>query len=80
MYSKEAAIIVKIYTDDQKYNGVSDSFDFKLTIFYNICRRSNLPLKGYITAFPTILKGLAQVHYYNYSLSTKQFNAACIYI
>ena len=80
MYSKEAATIMKIYTDDQKYNSISNSFNFKLTIFYNICRRSSLPPKGYITAFPTILKGLAQAHYYNYSLSTKQFNAAYTYI
>ena len=71
IYNKEAATIVKIYTDDQKYNGVSDSFNFKLTIFYNIYRRSGLPFKGYISTFPTILKGLVQVYYYNYSLSTK---------
>ena len=71
VYSKEAVTIAKIYIDDQKYNGVSNSFNFKLTIFYDICRRSGLPPKGYITVFPTILKGLAQIHYYNYSLSTK---------
>ena len=58
IYSKEVIIIAKIYTDNQKYNSVSDSFNFKLTIFYNIYRRSNLPLKGYISVFPTILKGL----------------------
>jgi len=58
-YSKEVAIIAKIYTDDQKYDGVSDSFNFKLTIFNNICKRSGLPLKGYIVAFPSMLKGLA---------------------
>jgi len=59
MYSKEAATIAKIYTDDQKYDRVSNSFNFKLTIFYNIYKRASLPPKGYITAFPTILKGLA---------------------
>jgi len=59
MYSKEAATIAKIYTDNQKYDGVSNSFDFKLTIFYNIYKRAGLPPKGYITALPTILKGLA---------------------
>jgi len=59
IYSKEAATIAKIYTDDQKYNRVSNSFNFKLTIFYNICKRAGLPSKGYITAFPTMLKGLA---------------------
>jgi len=59
MYSKEAATIAKIYTDDQKYDGVSDSFNFKLTIFYNICKRAGLPPEGYITALLTMLKGLA---------------------
>ena len=59
IYSKEVATIAKIYIDDQKYNKVSNSFDFKLTIFYNICKRASLPLKGYITIFLTMLKGLA---------------------
>ena len=59
IYSKEVATITKIYTDDQKYNRVSNSFNFKLTIFYNICKRAGLPPKGYITVFPTMLKGLA---------------------
>ena len=59
IYSKEAVTIAKIYTDDQKYNSVSDSFNFKLTIFYDICRRSSLPFKGYMTVFPIMLKGLA---------------------
>ena len=59
IYSKEVAIIAKIYTDNQKYNRVNDSFNFKLTIFYNIYKRSGLPLEGYIVAFFSILKGLA---------------------
>ena len=59
IYSKEAATIAKIYTGDQKYNGISNSFNFKLTIFYNIYKRSSLPFKSYIIAFPIILKGFA---------------------
>ena len=59
IYSKEVAIIAKIYIDDQKYNKVNNSFNFKLTIFYNIYKRSGLPLESYIVAFPSILKGLA---------------------
>ena len=59
MYSKEVATIAKIYMDDQKYDGVSNSFNFKLTIFYNIYKRSGLPPEGHIVAFPSILKGLA---------------------
>ena len=53
IYSKEAATIAKIYTDDQKYDGVSNSFNFKLTIFYNICKRAGLPPKG----IPNYAKG-----------------------
>ena len=71
IYSKKTAIIIKIYTDDQKYNSMSNNFDFKLIIFYDIYRRSSLPPEGYITMFPIMLKGLAQVYYYNYNLSTK---------
>ena len=33
-----------------------------------------------MTAFPTMLKGLAQQHYYNSGLSTKTFDAACAHI
>jgi hypothetical protein len=80
IYSKKAVTIAKIYTDDQKYNSISNSFDFKLTIFYNIHRRSGLPPESYMTTFLIILKGLAQVYYYNCSLSTKQFDAAYTYI
>jgi hypothetical protein len=58
MYSKEVATIAKIYMDDQKYDRVSDSFNFKLTIFYNICKRSGLLPEGHVVAFPNMLKGL----------------------
>jgi hypothetical protein len=56
---KEAAIVAKMYTDSQKYNGVSESFDFKLAIFEDICRRAGLQLDSYMIVFPTMLKGLA---------------------
>jgi hypothetical protein len=79
-YGKEIATVTKIYTDDQKYSGVDDSFDFKLAIFYDIYNRSSLPPKGYIATFPIMLKGLTQAHYYNYSLSTKPFDPACTYM
>jgi hypothetical protein len=52
-YKKEAATVAKMYTDSQKYDGVSESFDFKLTIFEDICRRAGLQPDGYMIAFPT---------------------------
>lgn len=77
---KEIATVAKIYTDEQKYSGVNDSFDYKLTIFYDICKRSGLSPEGYITAFPTMLKGHAQDHYYSSSLSSKPFADACTHM
>jgi len=58
LHNKEAAIVAKMYTDSQKYNKASKSFNFKLIIFENICRRAGLQPDNYIIAFPTILKGL----------------------
>jgi hypothetical protein len=79
-YKKEAATVAKMYTDSQKYDGVSESFDFKLTIFEDICRRAGLQPDGYMIAFPTMLKGLAQDHYYNRGLSARTYAEACTHI
>src|SRR6266566_3682879 len=76
---KEITIIAKVYIDGQKYNRTI-SFNYKLTIFYNICKRSSLPYKGYITAFPIILKGLVEDHYYSSNLADKLFKDIYIYI
>ncbi len=76
---KEITTIAKVYTDGQKYNGTI-SFNYKLTIFYNICKRSGLPHKGYTTAFPMILKGLAEDYYYSSNLADKSFKDIYIYI
>jgi hypothetical protein len=51
--------VAKIYTEEQKYDG-SGSLDYKLSIFYNICRRYGLDEKDLVNAFPTMLKGMAQ--------------------
>ena len=76
---KEITTIAKVYIDGQKYNRTT-SFNYKLTIFYNIYKRSGLPPKGYITVFPIILKGLVENHYYNNNLADKPFKDTYIYI
>jgi hypothetical protein len=63
-----------MYTDNQKYSSINKSFNYKLKIFYNIYKRSRLPLAGYAKAFPTMLKGLTQDNYYNYKLSRRLFS------
>jgi hypothetical protein len=36
-YSKELINLVKLYTDEAKYSSENDNFDFKLTIFIDLC-------------------------------------------
>jgi hypothetical protein len=72
--------VAKIYTKKQKYNGSNSNFDHKLTIFLDICQRIELPQEALIRAFPTILKGLAQDHFYSNQLSQHIYKEACINI
>ena len=72
-------MIAKVYTDGQKYDGTI-SFNYKLTIFYNIYKRSGLPYKGYTTVFPIMLKGLVEDYYYSNNLADKLFKDIYIYI
>jgi hypothetical protein len=36
-YSKELANLAKLYTNKAKCSGENNNFDFKLTIFINLC-------------------------------------------
>ena len=63
-YRRELSIIIKIYTKESKHGGNRDSFNFKFTIFYNICGRANILYKTKAKAFPIILKGLALDFFY----------------
>lgn len=65
--------MAKIYTEEQKYGGTNESLDFKLKIFYDICRRADIPQKAYSNALPTMLKGLALDIYYMNELSNMSF-------
>ncbi len=47
--------MVKIYTDDQKYNGISGNFNYKLTIFYNIYEQADILEGVYLKAFLLML-------------------------
>ena len=64
-YGQELSIIIKIYTEESKYRGNKESFDFKLAIFYNIYRCANILYKAKAKAFFIILKGLALNFYYS---------------
>ena len=63
-YRQELNIIIKIYTKESKYGSNRDSFNFKLTIFYNIYRYANILYKVKVKAFPIMLKGLVLNFFY----------------
>ena len=63
-YGRELSIIIKIYKKESKYGSNRDSFNFKLTIFYNIYRHANVLYKAKAKAFPIMLKGLVLSFYY----------------
>ena len=68
LYNKEQSTILKLYIDEQRYNRVISSFDYKLTIFYNIYKRSGLLPDSYIAVFLIILKGLTLSYFFNSNL------------
>ena len=77
-YRQELNIIIKMYTKENKYKGNRDSFNFKLTIFYNIYRCVNILYKAKAKAFPTMLKGLVLNFFYlNNTINKSSFQDIC---
>ena len=64
-YGHKLSTLVKLYTDKQKYGGSVDSFDFKLTIFYDLCTKASITQGTYLDVFSTMLKDDALDYYYD---------------
>ena len=62
-----------MYIKELKYNSTNGSFNYKLTIFYNIYNQLNIPQKTYNKALLIILTGLALNQYFNSRLSNLLF-------
>ncbi len=63
-YGKELANLAKLYTNKAKYSGKNDNFDFKLTIFMDLCQKADIPKQEFSQAYSTMLCGLALDYYY----------------
>jgi hypothetical protein len=63
-FGKELANLAKLYTKKSKYNRENDNFDYKLTIFHNLCDRADVLLKAKTKGLPIMLRGLALRQYY----------------
>lgn len=49
----------KIYKEEDKFGGRGDNFDFKVTVYYDKCRRAGLPPHAYIFGASIMLTGQA---------------------
>ena len=77
-YKQELNIIIKIYIEESKYKNNRNSFNFKLTIFYNIYRHTDILYKAKVKVFPTILKGLVLNFFYlNNTINKSSFQDIC---
>lgn len=73
-----------MYKEEKRYDGHSTgSFDYRLTIFYDICKLANVPLKAYLDAFPGMLKEMALSRFSNYkaaNIKNFTFSGICNHI
>lgn len=71
----------KFYTDKEKYSGDNDNFDFKLSIFYEISRRAEVPTDMLYKAFPMMLRESALEFFHaNYDSLPSTFKELCTYM
>ena len=56
--------MAKLYTDEVKYSGENDNFDFKLTIFTDLYQKADILKQEFSQAYSTILRGLVLNYYY----------------
>jgi hypothetical protein len=57
-WGKEISNASKMYIEDLKYNRTNGSLNYKLLIFYSICRWSDILPEAYNKALPNMLTGL----------------------
>src|SRR6266567_1025263 len=79
-WGKEISNVAKIYIEELKYNSTNGSFNYKLTIFYNIYNQSNVLQKAYNKALLIMLTGLALNQYFNGRLNNLLFKDAYKYL
>jgi hypothetical protein len=65
-FGREITNLTRLYTDEVKYSGEQDNFDFKFEIFQNYCLRAGVPKQAYTIAIPTMLRGLALKYYFTH--------------
>ncbi|RKF82229.1 hypothetical protein GcM1_173008, partial [Golovinomyces cichoracearum] len=57
--------LMKMYDRKLKYSGFQDGFDFKLTIFYDLCTKAGINPDAYSSSFSTMLRDDALDYFYD---------------
>ena len=76
-YSRDLVTLVKIYTEESKYSRKNNNFNYKLTIFNDLCNRVSILQEAKIKGFPTILCGITLNFYYKNKATYTTFNSIC---
>ena len=76
-YSKKLVLFDRIYKDEKKFGGTDDSFDYKLLLFYDKCRRAGLSKRAYIYGTPIMLTGQTQSRFYKTRNTILIFDEFC---
>ena len=67
----------KIYKVENKFSGIGDNFNFKVTIFHDKYRGVGLPSDAYIYGASIMLSAQAQTHYYANRSDSSTFEQFC---
>ncbi|TQS33257.1 hypothetical protein Golomagni_06406 [Golovinomyces magnicellulatus] len=60
----ELGNLTKMYREEDRYSGTSDSFDLCLGIFYDVCLKTGVQQQFFKDAFSIMLKGSAREYYH----------------
>jgi hypothetical protein len=76
-YSRQIATLSKLYTDEMKYSGQKDNFDFKFEVFQTYCVQAGLPPPAYAIAINIMLKDQALKYYFTH-LKSEPVESVCV--
>ena len=67
-WSREFALLDKIYRDEDRFSETRDTFNFKIIVFRERCRRVGFPPEAYTHGASKLISGQAQLFYGNASI------------
>ncbi len=80
-FSRQLALLNKIYRKKNKFSDTDSNFDYKVMIFYDKCKRVELLSHAYIQSVSIMLSNQTLIHYYSNQLQlSHDFFDFCISI